>query len=195
MNKKSKTVNKTKLRRTKGRVYSLPEANRAIIDALSNLPFPETPLGIAGPLEKRVPESICDKARRLANEAEETKKKERAERELAFMKQMFETDDLAGAGVVMDKVREDGTIEYLICGRRWVYGEGFSHYEIYGKPIYSCYMTNCDKYLGHSLCDEGWRVQDLETFGRLLKHIDQCETKLRAKYPDNWWGRFKAKWA
>lgn len=185
MSKKQKT-NKINPRRTKGRVYSLPKSTEEIIDALANASFP----GIAGPLEKRAPESICDKARRLANEAEETKKKERSERELAFMKRMFETDDLAGAGVVMHKVREDGTIEYLICGRRWVYGE-----EHLLARAYSGYLINIDYYMGFRL-NNGFerRVNNLKDFGALLQRMEKREAELRAKYPENLWGWFKSKW-
>lgn len=189
MSKKPKTE-QTNPRRTKGRIYSLPEAN----DGPKALPPEVLDAAIVNKANvDQIPaESICDKARRLANEAEETKKRERAERELAFMRKMFETDDLASAGVVIDKVREDGTIEYLICGRRWVYGE-----QHLLANAYSGYLINLDNYMGFNLSHGMFvsRVNNLKDFGALLQYMDKREAELRVKYPDNWWGRFKAKWA
>lgn len=125
-----------------------------------------------------ISESICDKARRLADERNVKRNIEQAQRELAFLRSLF--------GEKLEEVKiyqnESGVTYYRICGRDWYYNR-FNDLDC---------LTGNGNYKG---IDFGYeRALTLEDFGQALINLDKEEERLRKKYPDTWWDNLKIKW-
>ncbi len=112
-------------------------------------------------------ETICEKARRLANESRAARRAE--EREL--VSQII--------GGEAPEARADGV--YEICGYEWVYWGGS-----YGLKCSS-------RYKGIILIHHLY-ARDIASFGDILLNADKRLAELKVEYPDNRWGNIRAWW-
>jgi len=122
--------------------------------------------------------SVCDKARFLATQAEQTRANEAATREQAFLDGLFpDRSQYVNHG--------DGT--YTICGLRWKYTVIASDflYVLINHPDNTYRTTRIFPPYGPST-----GIRTLTQFGAVLLRRDAHVEYIDTTYPKTFWGRF-----
>lgn len=126
------------------------------------------------------PESLCDRARRLAHEAEAKRLGKRAEEECAFLESILGADGMRAAPF------HDESKTYTICGWRWSLYQIADQYYL-ALAFHPANLVRRQTPIGHT-------VITLEGLGEALIALDKEAAAIRAKYPETLWGDFRAWW-